>query len=399
MTREAEKMDAVLKRQGELSTESGVLQNLASTVLLSQFPLSWADDERMRLWQGEEGLPASALVPSLRAMWQGDKATFRATSAGLERAGNMGKLLRATFYLWSGQLPEVREEALQVLADPGAELCQQILAHLCLGSGAALEGQRGLAASACARAFQLASRRQARVYRLPALLLWATALQDVGSDEVTPKLLSATRLARTPLETTLVTLTRAVLLARHGRYESLEALRQARKAVAGTTWAAHLVQLEREALHVLGREESLRVPKDVPEACLSLRAGGSLQLGELRLNLEGAPLLTLLVAYLVAHPAAPLTDVAEAILPPDTGRGNYADELHRVARVRQLAQRLRALTGDPRLIVCRRGKLQLTARYEWRSDVCAYVGMRELGLYRCRWLEDLLDEQMFTTPP
>ncbi|GGS10458.1 hypothetical protein [Deinococcus sedimenti] len=299
-----------------------------------------------------------------------DPIPFRlGATAPVGLASDELRLARAAWLCETGRPREAHDEALNLLPYAAADRKRLILAHLILARSASLSGHLREAGEAFAEAHRLADTSKAGELRVPVLCLRAQSTADPR--RAVHHARRAVSFARTSTWNFHAHATLAALLVDRAPYEAVEQARLARPDATGDAKSV-LDAIEASAFErLLSPVETVRIEEPVP-AAVYVTDPPHLMLGDPPVRLNVGPDLALLVAYLTEHPGARLTEVAERLLPEGrgtSGRVRHDDAAHRVARVRQVVQRLRRLVGDREVVVSSNGRLHLGPDYCWTSDL------------------------------
>lgn len=295
----------------------------------------------------------------------------------------------------AGDPRQAHAEVLDVLPYATADRRRLVMAHLIRAQAAYLSGDRREASEGCVAAHQLADLPKMGELRVPVLCLLARVTADSWSAATHAR--RAVTLARRRPWTFHAHATLAALLVESLPYEAVEQVRLAR-AEAPPEADGLLAALESVAFDRLRSPPSRDLVLDPVRAEVFLTEPPRLVMGSRTYPMADTPLLALLVAYLVEHPEARLVDIAERLLPEGRGESakvRHSDEAHRVARIRQVVQRLRRLVGDPDVIVAGNGRLRLGPGYHWASDLAAVRRTHSLlarsvaARAGVSWLDDL----------
>ncbi|WP_156123118.1 hypothetical protein [Deinococcus radiopugnans] len=289
--------------------------------------------------------------------------------ATVDLASDELRLARAAWLCETGRPREAHDEALRLLPYAAADRKRLILAHLILARSASLSGDVREAEEAFAEAHRLADTSKAGELRVPVLCLRAQSTPDPR--RAVNHARRAVSLARTGIWKFHARATLAALLVDRAPYEAVQQARLARQD-ATEDLNSLLSAIEASAFErILLPTDTAETQESVP-AAVYIADPPRLVLGDPPVRLDVGPDLALLVAYLTEHPGTRLTEVAERLLPEGrgtSGRVRHVDAAHRVARIRQVVQRLRRLVGDRDVIVSSNGRLHLGPDYRWTSDL------------------------------
>lgn len=315
--------------------------------------------------------PPSPVETLLRTLRSGcDSTPFReGVVVPIGLASDELRLARAAWLCETGRPREAHDEALHLLPYAAADRKRLILAHLILARSASLSSDDREAEEAFAEAHRLADTSKAGELRVPVLCLRAQSTPDPR--RAVNHARRAVSLARTGTWKFHARATLAGLLVDRAPYGALEQARLARPDAPADVLPL-LDSIEAAAFERLRSPPSRRETGEPVTAAVYLTDPPHLLLGDPPVRLNVGPDLVLLVAYLTEHPGARLTEVAERLLPESrgtSGRVRHDDAAHRVARVRQVVQRMRRLVGDRDVVVSSNGRLHLGPDYRWTSDL------------------------------
>lgn len=271
----------------------------------------------------------------------------------------------------AGDPRQAHAEVLDVLPYATADRRRLVMAHLIRAQAAHLSGDLREASEGFVAAHQLADLPKLGELRVPVLCLLARVTADSRSAATHAR--RAVALVRTRPWTFHAHATLAALLVESLPHEAVDQVRLAR-AEAPPEADGLLAALESVAFDRLRSPPSHDLVPDPVRAEVCLTEPPRLVTGSRTYPMAGTPLLALLVAYLVEHPVARLIDITERLLPEGHGESakvRHGDEAHRVARIRQVVQRLRRLIGDPDVVVDGNGRLRPGPGYRWTSDLAA----------------------------
>lgn len=312
--------------------------------------------------------PVEALLRDLRD--GNDSVSLRTdVTAPVGLASDEFRLARAAWLCESGRARESHDEALRLLPYAAADRKRLILAHLILARSASLAGDAREAEEAFAEAHRLADTSKMGELRVPVLCLRAQSTSDPRRAAHHAR--RAVSLARTGTWKFHARATLAVLLVDRSPYEAVQQARLARPD-APENAESLLDAVEASAFARLLAPADPAGPEGPVAAAVHVADPPRLLLGDPPVRLDVGPDIALLVAYLTEHPGARLTEVAERLLPEGrgpSGRVRHVDAAHRVARIRQVVQRLRRLVGDRDVVVSSNGRLHLGSDYRWTSDL------------------------------
>ena len=353
---------------------------------LALFPLELPFERRLDLIEGDERNQdgragkdrddpiQSVAVVQLAREGRTAEALRQLENQLQDRAGRLSddpaRVLHAALLLLHGQAHQAAEVLLQLEPYVGDRLELRAALTLLLGHALLERAEVDSAWSTLARADALLRRCPDSAWRAVAACLRADLLERSGQYTLALRhVQQAARVRRQPdvgrfiLQARLAELhpdpferRRHTLLADRDRPPFLSPLQASRAAWTPTEPPAALPSVPKRRVH------------------LQLLQGASIRVDSVRIECIHAPRLPLLLSYVLQYPGQKLEEIAERLLPEDTGgRVIHADQPHRVARIRRDISRCRTLLGDPQVVLCRQGVVDLHPEYNWSSDLLDHM--------------------------
>lgn len=352
---------------------------------LALFPLEIPFEDRLDLvesgdltpsragWEKDAPIPSVAVVRLARE-GQLTEAINRLEQVFQDRAGRLAddpaRILYATLLLIQGQAHQAADVLLHLEPYVDNRLELRLAVTVLLGHALLDLGNADNAWSTLTRADGLLRRSPDSVWRAVTACLRAELLHRSGQHALALRhLQQAARLKRQPdagrfiLQARLAELhpdpferRRHALLADRDRPPFLTPFKASRAAWTPADLPTGLPAVPCRRVH------------------LQLLRGASIQVDGVRIDCIHAPRLPLLLSYVLQYPGQTLEEIAERLLPEDTGgRVVHADQHHRVARIRRDISRCRTLLGDPQVVLVRQGVVDLHPEYDWSSDLLDHM--------------------------